>query len=510
MTRQQSVARRFNVLAARTRILKAPSHSKDDAPVEVTLHENSRLLIKHPAANVRLRYAGKPNGQAHIHLDEGATGWIASWHSRVSGTRVHIEVASHACVGISEEALASASAPHSEFSITFNANGTGCLTAAWAATQSPPPLQIAGMSPGDRLGLAIRDLGGALRSFNGTCTSSMAGAQGAVIALSVKGLETAHLDWNMPTHGEIESLPSGLCAAMDDTRVDSAAPLFPVDHAPFAHAPASTSSTVKLRACIEPVTWARLAPVVFEADALAPGIPLRRVALAPGQPVRHGDQILLANQLVNGQSIRQGTDSHQICYFRPPEMELSDIPWAGLDLIADPATPCAPHYAVEQCRQRLLQYTASRFRIGLSPDPALRLELGRQSVGLAAYEPGIWRATVPASISTSPLCIVSRSACARDTTLFPLEDSRILGVALADIVIHSAAGSRHLDLSHPAWTGLHEPEFRRGRARRWTNGLASLPGEVHQLHGGETIELHIAAVGRYWVDAALDELGQAA
>jgi len=422
--------------------------------------------------------------------------------------QVHIKIAQSACVGISEDAIASARAQHSKFAVVFAANGTGCLTATWTMEEVSPPLEIAGMMAGDRLDLAMRDSGGALQSYNGTCIANgerYSDAQGAGASLLLNGLETAQFDWNVSAK-EVEYLPSGLLyPALGDTSAAGAIPDFSPEHTA-----ASTPSAVILRARVAPTTWTRLSPIILEADALAPGIPQRRVALAPGQPLRYENHILLAKQLVNGQSVTQPTACHQICYVQPPELKQSNISWAGLDLIADTAIPLASCYEVEQCRQRLLQYTASRSGMLLVTEPALRMELGGLSIAVTAYEPGIWRATVPENIPANPLRIVSRSVCACDTTLFPLEDNRILGVALTDIVIHSTTGPRHLALDHPAWTGMYRWEFRRGRARRWTNGLASLPSEVHQLHGGETIELHIAAVGHYWVDAALDELGQAA
>lgn len=505
----------INVLRDKTRVVKAPPPSRRGFHLNVILHENSRLLIEGPCPALRLTYAGKKGGKAYVSLAKNATVWIESWHPPRHPATLHIEIGPGACAGINEHALALN--PYSVFSVKYRSEGTGCLTAIWHAVRAGAPLQIAGMVAGDRLnlprsgsealcqGLTVPGL-----AFGPTAKRNSTAIEGTT---NMMARENPCLEHIVGTDAVLpDLLPIGLA-------YDSWSHLEP-DGALVQRMLALGQSTSPgkdpeqamlkelFRARTAIAQWSGLAPVTFEANALGPGLPERRIELAPGQRLLYQGMAVSAHELTNGRLITQTETAHYACYVVPQALVERECNLAGLTLLpANSTRPMPPYFEMEQFRRQLLDYAASVSGMLLDNDPALRLEFNGVVIDAepSAEATGIWRFVLPCALPHAALCIVSRSAIARDTSTLPLTDQRTLGIALHDLVVNDSVGRRHLDLFHPAWKGLHAGESRRGRELRWTNGLATLPAEAHGLHGGETIELHVAAVGRYWIDGALDD-----
>lgn len=489
-----------------------------DTNVTATLRKNSKLEITDHAPALHLIYADANAGGAYIAVAANATVWIESWHAKSATGTLTIELAPGASVGLSERAMAAAQPDG--FHVVFNSDGTGYLTATWDASRDTPALQVSGAQPGDRMDISVIDSAGTLcsldRALDRAPRAAKLGASVPHETLSrwLPGLDTATLAFTdeacaylpMPIGVDQENWQAlhPLCGAGTQENGDG-----PALHGDTAQA--DLRVTTHTRASMTAEQWKRYAPVVFEPDALAPGVPEKRVVLAPGQGIRYGGTIVAAHALVNGRRITRDETGHCLVYISPFSLLAGDFSLAGIDLVTDRESEGTSSSSVEQCRQRALAHAAAQDDITLVDQPALRLEFdGLVIDGVAPRTPvGVWRFTLPTTLPASELRIVSRSAVARETSPVPLADDRVLGVALAALVVLGPQGPVTVDLSHPDWMGLHNREYRRGTAIRWTNGLASIGQHVHLLRGGETIELHVAAVSRYWVtnDLLIDDHG---
>lgn len=520
MTRQQSrYDRTLNVLRDKTRIVKAPPPSGRGSHLDVTLHENSRLLVEGSCPALRLTYAGKKGGTVSVSLAENATVWIESWHPPRQATTLHIEIGPGACVGIGEQALASN--PHSTLSVKYESEGTGCLTAIRRTVTDGSLLRIAGMVPGDRLNLP-GDGGEALLqrlAAHGLASGPTAERSTTAVesAIDMTALENPRFEYLIGADAfSLDSLPMGL-AYESWNHLEPASP--PAEHGQILGQPSPTGAASEpavqqeiFRARTPIAQWPRLAPVTFEANALGPGLPERRIELAPGQRLLYQGMAVSAHELVNGRLITQTAAAHYACYVVPQALTGKECSLAGLTLLpADSARPTPSCFDIERFRRQLLDYAAFESGMLLDNNPALRLEFNGMVIDAerSAEGTGIWRFALPDELPHAALRVVTRSAIARDTSPLPLADQRTLGIALHDLIVEDSIGRRRLDLFHPAWNGLHPRESRRGRELRWTNGLATLPREAHGLRGGETIELHVAAVGCYWTDGPFGDQEQA-
>lgn len=497
----------LSVPARQSRSVRGLSPCNGSDVLDVTVRASSRLHVEESTLTLRLRYAGTAGETAYLLIGSNTGVWIDDWHGDTAPSAIHIEIGPGACVGIGGNALAGKG--KTQFRIVFASGGQGTLTVE-QPMQDMTALELSGISVGDRINLLTCNATGIQREFFAECVGNDADLLPSVtphcFTAPVQGLQASTLVWS-ENPWQTSPLPYGyLCClpdaashnSQDNTRVlgEPRRPAPLSHHIVLCHANAATA-------------WPRLAPVIFEADALGAGAPTRRVALAPGQAIQYEGSTVLAHQLVNGRSVVQRCIGHQLCYIQPTALANADVEHAGLTL-APPTRPLAPYFEIERCRERLLAYTSARGHALLSSDPALRLELDGLSIPARAPTNGenVWRVSVPESIpADSDLRIVSRSVAARDTSGLALEDTRVLGVGLGRIVVHGTSGSRAIDLFHPLWTGLYECEYRRGRAHRWTNGLAAIPSAIHKLHGGETVELHITSLCRYWIDQPLSTNG---
>jgi hypothetical protein len=486
--------------ANEAKVITAESQWGDDPVLTIQVKENSHLTVDGCRHTMDVTYTGAAGGRVTITATNGADLSLKNWHTGLpAACAVRIELNAGACVNVDQRVLHVLTP--SNIAVVFQGGDANCLSATWGAMASnSAPLRIENIATGDVLALAWTTCSGVVveadeirpTAIAGTfrlISGQACGASGPTIELPNAG--SASYEWIQQV--DCTPLPVGVLVAASGNETTEVGE--------------QCTRTLFVRGRISHRMRARLSPVIVQPDALGPGVPHRRVALAPGQAVDWMGTPMFAHQLVNGRLITQDDDWLHLCYTVPsPRHNEHILDIAGMLLLPTrhPPFSVATGSEIETCRQRLLTYTAHASGAFISTDPSLRLELGGQSISGSedSVRSGYWNFTLPETLQTGSLRIMSRSGIARETSTLALDDCRMLGIAIASITVRMPDGRIRgtISLDDPAWSGLHEPTVRRGQHMYWTNGMAELPASSHGLCGGEILEVHVAATGRYWVE----------
>jgi tetratricopeptide (TPR) repeat protein/acyl carrier protein len=149
------------------------------------------------------------------------------------------------------------------------------------------------------------------------------------------------------------------------------------------------------------------------------------------------------------------------------------------------ALPLAAEVSRRWPNDEIRQHIARMKRL-IEPDLHLLVDGVRVDAESCTAARWTFRLAAPAS----SIQIASRS-CVPRRLHSKSPDDRMLGVALAKIVLHGPAGRIEIGHDDPTLTrGFHPPEAH----HRWTDGLGMLPAKaIAQLAGGSRIEVHLGA-----------------
>ncbi len=251
-------------------------------------------------------------------------------------------------------------------------------------------------------------------------------------------------------------------------------------------------------------------PVCIAAGALAPGLPMRALHLAPTTLIWLDGGMVGADALVNGRTITQPQRHEPFEYWQMALSDagtlvaedvavaaLTDAGWgngfadpAGVaDVSVLAAAPLLGAAAILQLRRNLAN-RAVQLLVPTTTDPGLRLVLDGKVLLPTRREADTYHFTVPGG--AKDVRLVSRSVVPADMPNAGA-DRRRLGV----YVLAIAVGSSHIRINiDPAAgqlrDGFHPPGS--GQHNCWTNGSAALPPAPFGLVGDlAEVEIRIAA-----------------
>jgi hypothetical protein len=292
-----------------------------------------------------------------------------------------------------------------------------------------------------------------------------------------------------------------------------------------------------------PITWigqrninieahprpATVAPVRIQRHAFADNQPHTDLLVSPDHALFVDGTLIAARQLINGTTIRQEANWKSVEYFHveldrhaillaeglPAESYLDTgnrgfFANGGAPLVLHPdltdesdcptreAASCAPfawdEATVRPVWQRLAERATTLGQPVLSPetttDPDLHLVIKGRTVRPLYAKDGLFIfALLP---GTSEARLVSRSASPTDTRPW-MEDRRLLGVHVQQIVLRDTAEVTVIALDNPALSqGWWDVERDGPAMRRWTNGDALLP--LPRMQGASMLEIRAGAL----------------
>jgi fibronectin-binding autotransporter adhesin len=229
---------------------------------------------------------------------------------------------------------------------------------------------------------------------------------------------------------------------------------------------------------------AAVRPIRILAGAFGPGLPVRDLRLSPNHAVAIGGVLIEAGRLVNGATIIRERATPVVTYhhielarhglllaedlavesFRDTGSRAQFAQAQGAAARAQP--PCRPPGDDMQLAAARGLLLARAEVLGFARTSAPELTARTVKLRLRPHRQGrVWQFAVPEGLSViellSPACRPAELAAGP-------ADPRLLGAALASLVLQTPRTRHQIDLAHEGHSGLYECEPGRGWTRYWT------------------------------------------
>jgi hypothetical protein len=257
-------------------------------------------------------------------------------------------------------------------------------------------------------------------------------------------------------------------------------------------------------------------PVVVRRGAFAENVPHRDLRVTKGHSFLIDGALIPVEFLVNHRSILWDDHAQEVVLHHI-ELETHDILMANgapAESYRDdgnrwlfrnansgwgfsPQEPCAPVLTggphVDAAWQRLLDRAGPRPGLPLTSEPDLHLLVDGNRIDADFRNQGAFVFRLPAPATT--VRIVSRAAVPAELGL--ARDSRLLGVALREIVLRHGSRIRPIGIADPRLRrGFHD--YEEAERIRWTDGDAVLPPAcLAELSSANEVVLTLGAATRY-------------